>query len=72
MKQFVEKCDNAKTDSIVVFVMSHGEAGKDSPRSSDLLTADGIRFNTEWLVEQFEPYNSKRNVPKLFFIQACR
>jgi ABC-type sulfate transport system substrate-binding protein len=72
IKQFVENCNKAKIDSIVVFIMSHGEAGKDSTRSSDILTADGVRFNTDWLVEQFEPNKSKRNVPKLFFVQACR
>lgn len=52
--------------------MSHGVVGEYTPRSSDILTADGVRFNTDWLVEQFELNNSKRNVPKLFFVQACR
>lgn len=72
IKQFVENCDNAKIDSVVVFVMSHGNAAKDYPRSSDIFTADGKIFNSDWLVEQFEPYKFKKNIPKLFFIQACR
>jgi len=53
--------------------MSHGEAGKDSTRSSDILTADGITINTDWIIEQFVPKKiTTRNIPKLFFIQACR
>lgn len=52
--------------------MSHGEAGKDSTRSSDILTADGIKINTDWIIEQFEPHKISKNIPKLFFIQACR
>lgn len=51
--------------------MSHGEAGKDS-RSADILTADGSTINTDWIIEQFVPKNVFKNIPKLFFVQACR
>jgi len=51
--------------------MSHGEAGKDSARSSDILAADGKPINTDWIIEQFV-FNYIQHVPKLFFIQACR
>jgi len=51
--------------------MSHGEAGKDSARSSDILAADGKTINTDWIIEQFV-FNYIQHVPKLFFIQACR
>lgn len=49
--------------------MSHGEAGDDSSRSSDILTAEGNTINTDWIIEQFGCIQYK---PKLFFIQACR
>lgn len=52
--------------------MSHGEAGNDPARSSDILTADGKNINTDWIIEQFGPDKISRNIPKLFFIQACR
>jgi len=52
--------------------MSHGEAGKDSTRSSDILTADGYNINTDWLIEKFGSDKISKNIPKLFFIQACR
>lgn len=52
--------------------MSHGEAGEDSTRSSDILSSDGLKINTDWIIEQFGPHNISKNIPKLFFIQACR
>jgi len=60
-----------KANSVVVFIMSHGEAGKDSTRSSNILAADGKLINTDWIIEQFV-FNYIQHVPKLFFIQACR
>ncbi|XP_025197088.1 caspase-1-like [Melanaphis sacchari] len=72
IKEFIDICHTEKANSIVVFIMSHGEAGKDS-RSVNILAADGIVINTDWIIDQFVP-NKKtaRNIPKLFFIQACR
>jgi len=51
--------------------MSHGEAGEGSTSSSDILAADGIKINTDWIIEQFV-VNYVKHIPKLFFIQACR
>lgn len=51
--------------------MSHGEAGEESTRSSDILAADGVKINTDWIIEQFV-VNYVKHIPKLFFIQACR
>lgn len=52
--------------------MSHGEAGCDPFRSSDIVTADGHKINTDWIIEQFVSHKSSKNIPKIFFIQACR
>lgn len=52
--------------------MSHGEAGKDSSRSSDILTTDGLNINTDWMVEKIGSEEIFKSIPKLFFIQACR
>lgn len=52
--------------------MSHGEAGLDSTRSSDIMTADNKSINTDWIIEQFKPLKIPSNIPKLFFFQACR
>lgn len=52
--------------------MSHGEAGYDSSRSSDILTADGNTINTDWIIEQFGLEKMFQYKPKLFFIQGCR
>jgi hypothetical protein len=52
--------------------MSHGEAGKNS-RSANILAADGIAINTDWIIDQFLPKKKPaKTIPKLFFIQACR
>ncbi|VVC43788.1 Peptidase C14, p20 domain,Peptidase C14A, caspase catalytic domain,CARD domain,Caspase-like [Cinara cedri] len=69
---FINTCHNTKSASIVVFIMSHGEAGNNSSRSSDVLTSDGIPINTDWIIEKFGPDKISSSVPKLFFIQACR
>jgi len=52
--------------------MCHGETGKDSSRSADKLTEDGITINTNWMIEQFIHKNLSGNIPMLFFIDACR
>jgi len=52
--------------------MSHGEAGENASRSSDILTTEGNKINTDWIIEQFGPEKISINIPKLFFIQACR
>lgn len=70
--EFINICESEKANSIVVFIMSHGEAAKDSTRSSDILAADGITINTDWIIEQFVQEKLTKNIPKLFFIQACR
>jgi len=66
-------CHSEKANSIIVFIMCHGEAGKDSSRSSDILTEDGITINTNWMIEQFiQKKKLPGNIPMLFFIDACR
>uniref|UniRef100_A0A2S2PQ57 Caspase-2 n=1 Tax=Schizaphis graminum TaxID=13262 RepID=A0A2S2PQ57_SCHGA len=69
---FVNICYSGKANSIVVFIMCHGHAGKDSTRLSDVFTTDGFTINTNWLIEQFVNKGLTINVPKLFFIDACR
>lgn len=71
INEFINICEMEKANSVVVFIMSHGEAGKDSTRSSNILAADGKLINTDWIIEQFV-FNYIQHVPKLFFIQACR
>ncbi|XP_022177870.1 caspase-3-like [Myzus persicae] len=71
INEFINVCVSEKANSIVVFIMSHGEAGKESTRSSDILAADGVPINTDWIIEQFV-VNYIEHIPKLFFIQACR
>ncbi|XP_060862115.1 caspase-3-like [Metopolophium dirhodum] len=71
INEFINICEKEKANSIVVFIMSHGEAGKESTRSSNILAADGKLINTDWIIEQFV-FNYIQHVPKLFFIQACR
>jgi len=52
--------------------MSHGEAAKNS-RSANIITADGNKINTDWIIDQFVPKKKPTiSIPKLFFIQACR
>jgi len=65
-------CHSEKANSIVVFVMCHGETENDSTRSSGILTEDGIIINTDWLIEQFMHNKLPGNIPMLFFIDACR
>jgi len=72
IEEFTRKCHCERTDSIVVFIMSHGEAGENASRSSDILTTEGNKINTDWIIEQFGPEKISINIPKLFFIQACR
>ncbi|XP_050537561.1 caspase-1-like isoform X2 [Daktulosphaira vitifoliae] len=69
---FSDVKNHQNTDSIIVVIMSHGEAGCDPFRSSDIVTADGHKINTDWIIEQFVSNKSSKNIPKLFFIQACR
>ncbi|XP_050422334.1 caspase-3-like [Adelges cooleyi] len=61
-----------KMDSVIVVIMSHGEAGKDSFTSLDIDSADGIKINIDWIIEQFVSKKVSKSIPKLFFIQACR
>lgn len=72
LEKFISTCRREKTNSVVVFIMSHGEAGNNSPRSSDVMSSDGIKVNTDWIVEQFGSDKIPSNIPKLFFFQACR
>lgn len=65
-------CNSEKANSIVVFIICHGVTGKDSTRSSGLLTEDGITINTDWMIEQFIHKKLPGNTPMLFFIDACR
>ncbi|KAF0755268.1 caspase-2-like [Aphis craccivora] len=69
---FVNICYNGKANSIVVFIMCHGYAGKDSNRLSDIFSTDGFTINTDWMIEQFTKNGWFTNIPKLFFIDACR
>ncbi|XP_060839944.1 caspase-3-like isoform X1 [Rhopalosiphum padi] len=72
IKEFINICHTEKANSIVVFIMSHGESGKNS-RSANILAADGIAINTDWIIDQFLPKKKPaKTIPKLFFIQACR
>lgn len=71
LKAFTEKCQHKMGDSVVVFIMSHGETSKDS-RSTDILTTDGVNINTDWIVEIIGSDEIFKSIPKLFFIQACR
>ncbi|KAL5239320.1 hypothetical protein ACI65C_006730 [Semiaphis heraclei] len=71
--EFMNICHSEKANSIIIFIMCHGEAGKVSSRSSDILAEDGITINTNWMIEQF--IHKKKlpgNIPMLFFIDACR
>lgn len=52
--------------------MCHGYAGKDSKRLSGIFTTDGFTINTNWMIEQFTKNGWFTNIPKLFFIDACR
>lgn len=65
-------CRTEKANSIVVFIMCHGETGKDLTRSSGIFTEDDITINTDWMIEQFIHKKSPGNTPMLFFIDACR
>lgn len=67
----------ANIDSLVVFIMSHGQQLKPGERSVDLITSDGEKLNTKFIVDQFFSNDSKftkldERKPKLFFFQACR
>jgi len=52
--------------------MSHGDDGNCLIRPLDIMTSDGIKINTDCIIEQFGPDKISRSIPKLFFIQACR
>ncbi|CAH1725817.1 caspase-1-like [Aphis gossypii] len=72
IKEFINICHTEKASSIVVFIMSHGEAAKNT-RSANIITADGNKINTDWIIDQFVPKKKPTiSIPKLFFIQACR
>ncbi|KAL4105139.1 hypothetical protein QTP88_020411 [Uroleucon formosanum] len=72
INEFMNICNSEKANSIVVFIICHGVTGKDSTRSSGLLTEDGITMNTDWMIEQFIHKKLSGNTPMLFFIDACR
>lgn len=65
-------CHSEKANSIVVFILCHGETGKESTRSSGILSEDGITISTDWMIEQFVRKKLSGNIPMLFFIDACR
>jgi len=46
IKEFINICHTEKASSIVVFIMSHGEAAKNS-KSANIITADGNKINTD-------------------------
>ncbi|XP_060858825.1 caspase-3-like [Metopolophium dirhodum] len=72
INEFMSICRSEKANSIVVFIICHGVTGKDSTRSTGMLTEDGITINTDWLIEQFLHKKLSGNIPMLFFIDACR
>lgn len=77
---FEEFCNNPElslVDSVVVFIMSHGETENIKQESINLIASDGWPINTNWIIDgilhsNFQKKNESLRKPKMFFFQACR
>lgn len=80
MNAFEEFCNNPElslVDSVVVFIMSHGETENIKQESINLIASDGWPINTNWIIDRilhsnFQKNNESLRKPKMFFFQACR
>nr|CAD7406356.1 unnamed protein product [Timema poppensis] len=71
--EFAQMQSHENVDSCVVSILSHGEADGDV-RATYIITADGEKLSTEWVIEQFKNQNCPLLVdrPKIFLFQNCR
>nr|CAD7596664.1 unnamed protein product [Timema genevievae] len=71
--EFAQMQSHENVDSCVVSILSHGEADVDV-RATYIITADGEKLSTEWIIEQFKNQNCPLLVdrPKIFLFQNCR
>nr|CAD7445821.1 unnamed protein product [Timema bartmani] len=54
--EFAQMQSHENVDSCVVSILSHGEADMDV-RATYIITADGEKLSTEWIIEQFKNQN---------------
>nr|CAD7400248.1 unnamed protein product [Timema cristinae] len=71
--EFAQMQSHENVDSCIVSILSHGEADGDV-RATYIITADGEKLSTEWVIEQFKNQNCPLLVdrPKIFLFQNCR
>ncbi len=65
---------NKMYDSVVVFVLSHGDQSQTSKHDSVIYGTDMQAMPVDDMIWFLQPKqcNKMKNKPKLFFIQACR